>query len=626
MNPALHHLLDFSFPLNVYGAMLQWSEGRVDYLHYGLFESLEEPIWQAQERASQRLWAQLPPPCRVLEVGIGLGQTLARLGQRGYHAVGLTPEPAQVAYAQAQHGGRLTVHTTRLEDYAPASERYDLLLLQESAQYIQPLALFEAADRLLDTGRATLVVMDEFALKRERDEDFGLHLLPHFKALAQRFGWTLVHEEDVTSAALLTVDVLQALTQRHGARVRQEIGLSDAELLGLDSSNARYAHNYRHGIFGYRVLRFERSEAPAIRPVVMDGHGSADAAVPSAMRQLFQRVFQRELGAAEWQWKYGQGRGHGLGLAARDGTLSAFYGGLTRPVQLFGQPALACQVCDVMINEGSHRSLVRQGPAHQVAATFLEAQIGWARPHAIGFGFPTDRALGVAEKLGLYARVDEMLQLRWPALVAPADVTGSVQAVELSSFDEAHPAWPATQALWARMALDLSASVLGVRDAPWLRYRYAQKPAAAYEVLWLRAPEAGDVDGSGRDGGAPGGLPLPGSSAAAASVGIAVFRRHATHLELLDVVAPTRYIPTLVRALRMEAARSAQGTAEGTASPLPVLAWVTASHAHLWTTTDDGAVHERLNLFVPANAYTPGVPPQALRDRWFLTAGDTDFR
>ncbi len=592
------HLLQLSFPLNVYAAMLVWSEGRVDYLHYGLFNSVDEPIWQAQERASQRLWAQMPPPCSVLEVGIGLGHTLARLGQRGYQAMGITPEAAQAAYAQAEQGGNLSISISMLEDFAPPGPRFDLMLLQESAQYIQPLALFEAADRLLNSERATLLVMDEFALTRASDADFGLHLLPHFKALAQRFGWQLAHEEDVTAAALLTLDVLQTLTQRYASRLRQELGLGDAELAGLDASNARYAHNYKTGVTGYRVLRFERQTAPALRPVVMDGHGAATAPQALAMRALFQRVFGREMAAPEWQWKYGQGHGSGVALAARDGSFKAFYGGLSRRVRLFGQPARACQVCDVMVEPSARRSLQRQGPGHQLGASLLEAQIGWARPHAVGFGFPTDRALRVSEKLGLYERADEMVQLRWPLPGRLAKVLGAVSArcatLNLQALEEGHPHWNALQAAWAAMAADLQGSALGVRDPAWLRYRYAQKPGADYEALMLRAALSG------------------------VAAGVVVFRRHASHIELLDVVARTSRMPALVAALRREAATGP--------TPKPVLAWMTASHAHLLRQPGDAAVQEPLNLFVPANAHSPGVSPAALRGHWFLTAGDTDFR
>ena len=583
-------LHDFSFPLNVYGAMLQWTEGRVDYLHYGLFEHDDEPIWRAQERASARLWAQMPPPCRVLEVGIGLGHTLARLRGRGYRAVGITPEPAQRAFARQTYGAELDIEITRLEDFAPETAGFDLMLLQESAQYIQPLALFEAADRLLSRDRATLLVMDEFALRRESDADFGLHLLSHFTSLAERFGWELAHEEDVSDLAAPTVAVLQKLTRQHAVRVQQEFGLSVDEFDALERSNQRYAECYRRGVFGYRVLRFERGQAPELRPVALDEHRAA------AMRSLFHRVFDREMGASEWSWKYGDGRGRGVGLVARDGSMKAFYGGLTRPLRLRGQPANGCQVCDVMVDPRVHRSLARRGPAHQVAASFLEAEIGWSRAHAVGFGFPTERALGVAERLGLYQRADEMVQLSWdpvPSLVGSK--TWQLLALDARSLQAGDRPWSELQALWEAMAAGLTSSVLGVRDPGWVRYRYGLKPGSNYELAMVCEAETG------------------------LHLGLLVWRRHADHLELLDLIAAPERMPSLIDALRCHVA----GTASG---PLRVQAWITRSHAHLLQRPGDGAVLESMNLFVPANHHTPGVPPQALAGRWFLMAGDTDFR
>ena len=588
---------NFSFPLNVYAAMLAWSEGRVDYLHYGLFERVDEPIWQAQERASAQLWAQMPLPCRVLEVGIGLGHTLKRLQTRGFDAVGITPEAAQVDAVRAHHGHGLAIETTTLEAYAPTGPRFDLMVLQESAQYIQPLALFEAADRLLNSERATLLVMDEFALHRRSDADFGLHLLPHFKDLAARHGWRLVHEQDVTAQARLTIDVLQTLTQTHWQRAQDELGIGEADLQALMQSNQRYGANYRDGIFGYRVLKFERDAAPLQRPVALDEHRAPE------MRALFQRVFGREMGPAEWDWKYGHGIGRGIGLAERDGRLRAFYGGLTRPLRLFGQPALGCQVCDVMTEPGAHGSLARQGPMQQVTATFLEAEIGWARTHAVGFGFPTDRALGVAERLGLYRRVDELLQLRWTPESA-AGLAARIEAVDLAATHAGDDGlWQVLDTLWTAMAHDLQASVLGVRDPAWLRYRYGQKPGVAHCALLLRAAPGADAQG------------------------LVVFRTHADHLEVLDLVGPLVHLPLLIDAARHVAATSATAaTATEAASPTHVKCWITASHAALLQREGDGAQRDSLDLFVPANAHTPGVTPEALSGRWFLTAGDTDFR
>ncbi len=63
---------DFAFPLNVFAHVLERQEGRVDYLHFAAFERPDEPVLHAQERATAMLWSALPPPCRLLEVGIGL--------------------------------------------------------------------------------------------------------------------------------------------------------------------------------------------------------------------------------------------------------------------------------------------------------------------------------------------------------------------------------------------------------------------------------------------------------------------------------------------------------------------------------------------------------------------------
>src|SRR6202022_2049667 len=84
---------DFYYPLNVFMHILMLEEGDVRYLHYGLFERGEDSIGVAQERSTDLLLAQLPPPpARILDVGAGLGTTLERLGQLGYDAEGITPD------------------------------------------------------------------------------------------------------------------------------------------------------------------------------------------------------------------------------------------------------------------------------------------------------------------------------------------------------------------------------------------------------------------------------------------------------------------------------------------------------------------------------------------------------
>lgn len=78
---------DFTFPLNAYSHILCKDYGDFEYLHYGLFEQGNPNIKKAQQRATDLLFSHLPPcPCRVLEVGIGLGTTLSNLVKMGYDA------------------------------------------------------------------------------------------------------------------------------------------------------------------------------------------------------------------------------------------------------------------------------------------------------------------------------------------------------------------------------------------------------------------------------------------------------------------------------------------------------------------------------------------------------------
>src|SRR5262245_62427434 len=71
---------EFCYPLNVFMHILSREEKRVRRLHYGLFEDGDDRIADAQERSTSLLVEHLPPPpARILEVGAGLGTTLAFL-------------------------------------------------------------------------------------------------------------------------------------------------------------------------------------------------------------------------------------------------------------------------------------------------------------------------------------------------------------------------------------------------------------------------------------------------------------------------------------------------------------------------------------------------------------------
>ena len=136
---ALQRIKKFSFPLNVYAYLLAMESGVGDVvnLHFGWFDNVAEPIAVAQERATRELLAWLPtPPARLLEVGAGVGTTLALLLERGYDACGITPDGSQIDFMRDRHGKDFPVEPVRFEDMALPPEKFDGILFQESGQYI----------------------------------------------------------------------------------------------------------------------------------------------------------------------------------------------------------------------------------------------------------------------------------------------------------------------------------------------------------------------------------------------------------------------------------------------------------------------------------------------------------
>jgi cyclopropane fatty-acyl-phospholipid synthase-like methyltransferase len=251
---------EFPFPLNALLLVLLREEGRVEAMHYGLFEREGEPIGAAQERSTALLLSRLPaPPCRLLEVGIGLGTMLGRLLSLGYQAEGITPDARQMAVARSRFGDRFPAHAVGLEGFRTEA-RYDAIVFQESSQYIDSATLARRARELAAPG-AVLVVLDEFALGEVRKAD-ALPRLDRFLACAAGEGFRLEEQLDLSRQAAPTVDYFLSRIPSHRAEIEAELGVGPAELDALLTSGAAYRELYRTGEYGYRLLVLKgRSDA-----------------------------------------------------------------------------------------------------------------------------------------------------------------------------------------------------------------------------------------------------------------------------------------------------------------------------------------------------------------------------
>ena len=239
---------DFTYPLNVFMHILTHEEGSVAYLHYGLFERPGEPLLAAQERSTELLLSRLPPPpACLLEAGIGLGTTLAKLAALGYDVTGITPDARQIDMVRARHP-HANVQCVRFEDF-PA-EQFDAVFFQESSQYIDSSALFARAKELT----AHVLVLDEFSMT----EEGALHRYDDFLRAAEQHGFAKTEDLDVSEKAPPTMEYFMTRIPRYRERLVADLGLTGQQVDDLLASGRDYVDFYRRGVYAYRLLQFRR--------------------------------------------------------------------------------------------------------------------------------------------------------------------------------------------------------------------------------------------------------------------------------------------------------------------------------------------------------------------------------
>jgi SAM-dependent methyltransferase len=102
----------------------------------------------------------IPAGGRILEIGPGTGQATLPLVQRGYHVVGIEPEPALVAEARRLCAGYSGVdfHVSRFEDWPLPQQPFDVVLAATAFHWIEPAVRYAKAAAALKPGGALAVV------------------------------------------------------------------------------------------------------------------------------------------------------------------------------------------------------------------------------------------------------------------------------------------------------------------------------------------------------------------------------------------------------------------------------------------------------------------------------------
>lgn len=522
------------------------------------------------------LSARLPaPPRRLLGIGKELERYFLRLQQQGYDVQCVSLTDLVPADPQPSSDGDTISSYLLLENLLASTAHCDVIVVM---QHIDPLVIFNLIlDRLPIAGDVFLI--DQFAPAHDQscpDPRFGFR---EILVLAERFGLTAIECIDVPSkkADSLTDGLeLPSLVLNDDLRnldlaTQSPQALTAGQSIFVDEKN----------VHGLALLHLRKTKMPKWR--IRD----VEKAHIGEMLELFKKTFHHDMTPALWEWKYGANTARAVGIW-ENGQLIAHYGGMARQILYFGKPQTAVQIGDVMVDPVKRGTLTKKGPVFLMMATFIERYVGFGKHYFIGYGFPNDRAMKVAELLGLYAEVGHMVEFSWqPRKRRPLWATRLQLLSRISTDTEKK----AIDACWQRMAADLRHDIVGIRDWRYLEHRYLNHPAHDYQVFLIQNRLSGKVRG------------------------IFVLRFVPEGCELMDCVAALSDIPLLItHARRLTGMHGASR----------LFCRITANFAHLFEVAD--ASQQAVNIRIPANNWSHGPAAELIKDHWWLMSGDMDFR
>jgi GNAT superfamily N-acetyltransferase len=297
----------------------------------------------------------------------------------------------------------------------------------------------------------------------------------------------------------------------------------------------------------------------------------------AGIAKLFKEVFGREMSLDEWAWKYCE-RGKVYASVAKDetGNIVAHYGGMPKRMILNGREVSGLAIGDVMIHP-KYRSFRLFKKIASMVPDEAEKD-----GFILGYGFPTQRALQLPEKLGLYEKVEDVFEAT-KAVGFANDIKRFTYKLFPLSFDDDR-----IGILWESVKDTLGLSV--VRDSEYLERRYKRHPLFHYELWGLRKRLGSKLQG------------------------LAVLKREEGRMRIIDFVCPLPLLDVLIR--KIENYASSAGTNE-------LILWIPEYLKDRMVGM--GFAVRNAETSIPRTTHEGGLTKNEIAGRFFYTMGDTDF-
>ena len=181
-------------------------------LHYGYWPKGKTATIQnfaeAQKAHSKLIIDHIPEGTqRILDVGSGSGNLALKLINKGFQVDCVIPSEFLAEQVQAKLGNQSTIHICGFED-VPESEKYDLILLSESFQYVKLGESMVKIMTMLNPG-GHLLICDFF--RRDvpgKSPMGGGHSWQGFQDIITKHPLKMVTDLDITEETAPTIDLL----------------------------------------------------------------------------------------------------------------------------------------------------------------------------------------------------------------------------------------------------------------------------------------------------------------------------------------------------------------------------------------------------------------------------------